>query len=147
MLYDLLTSDTGAALVLGLVGLVFAGLKRLETVQAYELERALDCIRLGVEETYQNYVRALKQSREDGKLTAEERAAARAMAVNAALQYARDQGIPLLKTYALEYLPVLVEKVLRQSKAEAAAAVPFSWASSDGPELPSPSALLTETPG
>lgn len=117
--------------VLAVTAFGFGLVKRLEAVHRWQLERALACLEAGVRETYAEYVRATKAAHEDGKLTDAEREEALRRALDRARAYAAAEGVDLLKHYAKVYLPVLVEKIVRRNKTEAA--LPFAF--SAGPEL------------
>jgi hypothetical protein len=108
-----------AAVLLALVALLFGGLRRLRAVQAWRLRRALECLETGVRETYEEYVRAAKEASADGRLTDAERREAVTRAIEKARAYAAREGIDLLKTYAKEFLPVLVERIVGAQKARA----------------------------
>lgn len=88
-------------------------------VRKWRLDRAVECLAAGVRETYEEYVREIKKASEDGKLTDEERSFAMRMALEKAKSYALNAGFDLLKVYAEEYLPVLVERIIGSQKAVA----------------------------
>lgn len=104
----------------GLVGLVC----RNSSVRKWRLERAAEFLGAGVRETYEEYVRKAQKAREDGKLTIEERDIAMQMAISKAKEYCLQNGFDLLKVYAKEFLPVLVERIIGVQKAYGRAA-PF----------------------
>lgn len=114
---DLILNENLLAVVVGVGACVFAGLKKMSLVRKLKLDKVVEFIEAGVQITYENYVRVLKNSREDGKLTAAERS----YAVNKALEHARTfaakEGINMLNYYSQEYLPVLVEKIVSERKA------------------------------
>ncbi len=116
--------------VLVLVALVFGLVKRLQAVKRWRLTRVLEYLEAGVRVTYEEYVRAMKEGSLDGKLTDAERREARRRALDRAKQYATEDGIDMLKVYAKEYLPVLVERIITRDKG---AILPF--VSLFGPEL------------
>lgn len=126
-LLNLLGGEGLTATVIAAIAGVFGLVRKIETVRKNNLDKALACVETGVRETYETYVRELKKAREDGKLTPEERQAAVAQAIETAKVYAREQGIDLLKYYAKEYLPVLVDRFVSWRK------LPFG--SGDLPEL------------
>lgn len=114
---SLLGNEHILAGVIGVLAIIFAAIKRIQVVKQWQLTRAIECLESGVRETYESYVRVLKNSRADGKLTDAERAFAIKKAVGTAKDYARAQGIDLLKFYGKEYLPVIVDKIVSRSKA------------------------------
>jgi hypothetical protein len=107
------------AVVVAAVGGVAALLRKSQSVKNYQGERALEFVETAVRDTYEEYVREAKNAAEDGKLTSGERKDAMNMAISKAKNLAAVNGFNLLKFYAAEYLPVLIEKVIRRDKAEA----------------------------
>ncbi len=99
------------------IAAVFGFFKRRAAVKKYNLERAMQCLESGVQTVYDEYVRVLKNGADDGKLTDIERRQARDLAVQKAKEYAASDGIDLAKIYAADYLPVLVENLIKKSKA------------------------------
>jgi len=124
---EFLTGEGVVGAVLAVIASVFAFVRRQQAVQRWQLGKALECVEAGVRETYEGYVRSLKLAREDGKLTDEERGEANRLALEKARAYATENGVDLLKFYAREYLPVLVDKLVAGKK------LPFG--SADLPEL------------
>lgn len=104
------------ALLAAIAGTVFGLVKRHQAVQRWQLGRALACIEAGVREVYEGYTRAIKESRVDGKLTGAERAEAMRRALTLAQDYAKAEGLDLLRFYAKAYLPVVVERLLTRRK-------------------------------
>lgn len=88
--------------------------------QGTRKEKAFWCIYNGVKNTGDVWVRIIKKAREDGKLTEEERKQANRDAIDYAIQVAKSQGFDLLKVYAKESLPAIVDYVLRLIKKESA---------------------------
>lgn len=115
-------------LAAAITGVIVLGWKIMLQIQAVKnatekgnLQIALDCVEAGVEETYEEYVRALKDSAADGKLTDDERATARSTAIAKAVAYAETKGLDLVKTYGSALLRVFLERIIRSNKAEASA--------------------------
>lgn len=77
---------------------------------------ALTAIKDAVAECYHEYVRAIKSARSDGKLTVEEKNAALNRAFITATEYARANGVNLLKIFAKETVLSLIEKYVREAK-------------------------------
>lgn len=77
---------------------------------------ALQAVEAGVEHSYRTYVGEKKKAREDGKLTQEEVELARKIALNAAKQFAKTQGIDILKTLGEEYLEYWVTQAVLDAK-------------------------------
>jgi hypothetical protein len=77
---------------------------------------AIEALEAGVEKTYQVYVEALKEARTDGKLTREEKAAARRKAIAYAQEFGRTRGIDVIELLGKEYIPVLITKIVRLLK-------------------------------
>lgn len=118
-LWTLLTMPEIEALLLAFLGAVVGLLTRWNWVRKWRLERAVQCIAAGVRETYEEYVREIQKARQDGKLSSEERSLAMRMALEKAKEYARREGFELIKAYAEEFLPVIVERVIGAQKAAA----------------------------
>lgn len=117
--WDLFAIPETHTLVAAVVSLAAALLVRWGWVRKWRLERAVQCLAAGVHETYEEYVREIQKAREDGKLTAAERSCAMALALDKAKRYALNEGIDMLRIYAQEYLPVLVERIIGVQKAAA----------------------------
>ena len=111
---DWLMSDIGIACVTAVTA-VIAALIGIKWNGDYA-KKLTACLEAGVMETYESYVRARKAANEDGKLTDEERGAARAMAIETAARYAQEQGLPLLREYAQHELHTMVEAIVRRFK-------------------------------
>lgn len=126
-LWTLLASDTVVNLWLWLTTSGVALLVGWLKWQGSRKEQALLCLAAGVRETYEHYVRHIKQSREDGKLSDDEREEAVRQAIAHAKRYALTEGFDLLKVMAKELLPVWVDALVRRFKGEAkGAAAPLS---------------------
>lgn len=59
---------------------------------------------------------ALKKAKADGKLTPEEKAAARVKAIAYAQEFGRTRGIDMVEELGREYVPVLISKIVRVLK-------------------------------
>lgn len=98
-----------------------AGIERKEQTT---LNKALSFLEAGVSQTYEGFVRARKKAAADGKLTDEERAEARRMAVETAKTYALENGLDLIQVLGGEaLLSVTLEKVLGSLKQTASGPV------------------------
>ena len=126
LIEKILTSDAVVGLVVAAVAAAFAWVRGRERIKAWKLDIAAQAVEVGVQKVYEEYVRATKDAAADGKLTDAERAKARAWALTVAGEYAKTRGVDLLEFYGKEYLPVLVEKILRRVKGEAAEAIPLT---------------------
>lgn len=80
---------------------------------------ALAAVEQGVIETYTEYVSALKEARKDGKLTKDEKKAARQMAYDKAMALAKGEGLSLLKVWGTPRVLALIEKIVAARKAKA----------------------------
>jgi len=106
-----------------LLGTVLAGVWSLfKSTELYarlhrrRCERALLALEAGVMNTYETYVREIKASREDGKLTSEERREARRRAKNYALDLARSEGLDIARELGHTYLDAWLERLVRKLK-------------------------------
>jgi len=115
-IWEVFNSDAGTGLVLGLISLVFGFVKSVSWVKERNFATAVQALEVGVQDTYENYVKGIKAGREDGKLTEVEKIKARQMAIDTAKAWAMSNGVDILKLVAKEYLPVLVEKLVKRSK-------------------------------
>ncbi len=98
-------------------------------MRAYELYQkvrnsqyriVLTLIESAVQKTYDTYTREIKKSREDGKLTPEERQKAFQLAVQTAIEMARGQNLELNKIVRKELLPYLIRRSLQKLKLQKA---------------------------
>lgn len=119
VLSEIWTSDTGIALVGTLAGGFWALVKGsawFESLRRRKYRRALELIEAAVEETYRTYVAAIKNAREDGKLTPEEQAHARALARARALSIASSEGLDLLNTLGKECIDLWIARAVKLLK-------------------------------
>lgn len=115
--WSFLASPEVVTIILAIISSVAGILLRHKWVVRWRLGRAVQCLAAGVRETYEEYVREIQKSNADGKLTTEERDHAMRMALEKAKAYALSQGFDLAKTYAKEFLPVIVERLIGIQKA------------------------------
>lgn len=116
-LWTSLASQEAVTVILTIITAIAGYLVRRSWVIKWRLQRAIQCLAAGVRETYEEYVRGVKHGNADGKLTADERDHAMKMALEKAKSFALSQGFDLAKTYAKEYLPVIVERLIGIQKA------------------------------
>jgi len=116
------TVVSGIISVLGVVWTVF-GLQ--DRITAYLTRKkgerkatAILALAAGIEKVYDEYVKALKDGRADGKLTKAEIASARARALTAAKLFAESQGVDIVTELGKDYLNVWLEEVLRRVRNE-----------------------------
>lgn len=116
---DLLESDailTGIALLFATFWTLCKGSDWLVEHRHKRLREALRALEAGVEATYREYVRALKEQRPDGRLTLEEQQTARAYAKDRAEAIARVQGIDLMGVIGAEFIDLWICKLVRKLK-------------------------------
>ena len=116
---SLLNSEAGLTLVTTLLGGIWTLFRSSEwyrRAQEQRYNKALAALEAGVESTYRTYVRAIKESRADGKLTDEEMRDARQRAQEAAIQFGRTKGVDVLKELGAEYMDLLTSKLVKQLK-------------------------------
>jgi hypothetical protein len=121
-----LLQDFALDWVVALVGTVVAGawtfFKSRDLYQEMKEQKysaAMDALEAGVEKTYRVYVEALKRAKADGKLTPEEKAAARQKAIAYAQEFGRTRGIDVIDELGREYIAVLIGKIVRALKGDA----------------------------
>jgi len=122
----LLGQDQFFNLVITVVGMGWLWLQRqlkVDRTTDRKWDDVLLYIEAGVMQTYQTFVKARKAASEDGKLTEEEKKAARVQAWNFAAQYAKKDGINLL-VEAGDLAGVLIEKAVGGLKRDCSGPVP-----------------------
>jgi hypothetical protein len=118
-LQSVLGSDMTLSVVTSVLGCVWAFFKSSDWFRALRDRRyfkALEALEAGVEVTYRTYVRAIKEAREDGKLTEEEIAVARQRARAAAIEFGRMKGIDVLREVGEEYVNLWIGKIVKRAK-------------------------------
>ena len=123
-IWSLLAQPEAGSIIIAAIGGLVGIVCRNRYVRKWRLERASEFLGAGVRETYEEYVRNAQKANADGKLTAEERNIAMQMAISKAKEYCLQNGLDLLKIYAKEFLPVLVERIIGVQKTYGRA-VPF----------------------
>ena len=111
--------DWVVALVGTIVALAWTFFKSRDLYQEMKGQKyfaAIEALQAGVEKTYRVYVQALKEAKADGKLSPEEKAAARQKAVAYAQEFGRTRGIDVIEQLGREYIPVLISKIVRLLK-------------------------------
>jgi hypothetical protein len=118
-LEDVLTSDPGLTTLGALLGSLWAFFRSSDWYQRARTRRyhkALLALEAGVEQTYREYVRSVKESREDGRLTDEEQRRARELARQSAVEFGRTQGVDVLRELGDNYLDLWIAKLVRKLK-------------------------------
>lgn len=118
-LNDTIHSDQGFMLlgvVLGGLWSLFKSTDLYARVRRLRCERALLALETGVMNTYETYVREIKASREDGKLTSAERQEARRRAKEYAIELARVEGLDIARELGHSYLDAWLERLVRKLK-------------------------------
>ncbi|NUM54364.1 MAG: hypothetical protein HUU46_12020 [Candidatus Hydrogenedentes bacterium] len=78
---------------------------------------ALNALEAGVQQTYDVYVRAVKEASADGKLSSEERRRARELARDAAIAFGRTRGVDVIGSIGHDYIDLWITKLVKQRKA------------------------------
>ncbi|HOK09986.1 MAG TPA: hypothetical protein PLT82_11190 [Candidatus Hydrogenedens sp.] len=98
-------------------------------MRAYELYQqlrnskyrlVLSIIESAVQKTYDTYTREIKKSREDGKLTPEERQKAFQLAMETAIDLAKNQNLDIFNIVRREFMPYLIQRSLQKLKLQKA---------------------------
>ena len=109
-----------AVTILGsIVASVWTFFKSRELSESLKEEKhatAIEALEAGVEHTYRLYVESLKEGREDGKLTSEEKKLARQKALACAQEYGLTRGVDVIEQLGKEYIPVLIARIVRSLK-------------------------------
>lgn len=114
-----LGSSLGLTLVTAILGSIWTAFRSSEFYNRARNERygeALQALEAGVELTYRTYVRSIKESREDGKLTQEEMRLARRRAREAAIEFGRTRGIDILRELGADYIDLIIAKQVKKFK-------------------------------
>jgi len=114
-----LSSGLGLTLVTAILGSIWTAFRSTEFYNRARNQRygeALQALEAGVELTYRTYVRSIKESREDGKLTQEEMRLARRRAREAAIEYGRTRGIDILRELGANYIDLIIAKQVKNLK-------------------------------
>ena len=116
---QILASDTALTMVGGLLGTAWTFFRSKDWYRRSRKRRyfrAIRALEAAVERTYRTYVRSIKRSRADGKLTEEEAAKARQMARRAALDFGRTEGVDVLREIGEDYLDLWLSRVLGRAR-------------------------------
>jgi len=116
---QLLTTESGLTMVAGILGAVWAFFRSTDAygrLRDRRYFRAVEALEAGVEQTYRTYVRAIKEAREDGKLTEDEQRHARALARQAAVEYGERQGVDVLRELGNEYIDLWIARLVKKLK-------------------------------
>lgn len=115
----LLGNEMFLNLAVGVVASVWTAIKASEwrrRVKDKRFSTAIDAVELGVRSVYESYVRELKAGRDDGKLTAEERAEARRRATSIAMDWGLEHGVDVVREVGHGAFDLAIERVLAQIK-------------------------------
>jgi hypothetical protein len=116
---DVVNSEAGLTLVSGLLGGIWTFFRSTDLYRRAKERRfakAVQALEAGVEQTYRTYVKAIKDAREDGKLTEEEARVARQRARDAAIEFGRTQGVDVLGTLGAEFADLWISKLVQRAK-------------------------------
>ncbi|MCL4693334.1 MAG: hypothetical protein KJ060_12600 [Candidatus Hydrogenedentes bacterium] len=116
-----LVSETSITLLGAVFGAAWTFFKSQDWYQRAKERRYADAVtalEAGVDQTYQTYVRAIKDASEDGKLTAAERRRAREMARDAAVSFGRTQGIDVIAEVGSDYIDLWINRLVKKAKRE-----------------------------
>lgn len=102
-------------LISALLSLVFG--KKWKEGQYAE---AIEALKAGVEKVYEEQVRQWKKNASDGKLSDEERAKARALALEHAKLLAKGPGLKLLSTWGKDKIASLIADIIAKRKSKKA---------------------------
>lgn len=102
--------------VFGSVWVVMRAYELYQQLRNSRYRLLLTIIESAVQKTYDTYTREIKKSREDGKLTPEERKKAFEMAMQTVMEMARGQNLELNRVVQKELLPYLIHRALLKLK-------------------------------
>lgn len=107
---------TSLGAILGGLWTFFKASDFFQRAKAQRFAEAITALEAGVQQTYDVYVRAVKESSADGKLSSEERRRARELARDAAIAFGRTKGIDVLTAIGHDYIDVWITKLVNQRK-------------------------------
>ncbi len=116
---EVLSSEAGLTILGTLLGGLWTFFKSRDwyvRARRRRYAKALDALEAGVERTYRTYVRELKASRADGRLTQAEMRHARRLARDQAIEFGRTQGIDVLRELGEGYLDLWIAKLVKKLK-------------------------------
>jgi hypothetical protein len=118
-LYQLMSEPalTTLGVVLGGLWTFFKTSDWYRRVQDTRFTDALHALEAGVQQTYDVYVRAVKDASADGKLSSEERRRARELARDAAIAFGRTRGVDVIGSIGQDYIDLWIAKLVKQRKA------------------------------
>ena len=105
--------------VAALVATLWASVKASKQLRERKQRKwyaAIELLEVAVESTYQSYVREIKKSREDGKLTADEQKEARNRALASAHGLASTRGVDLANELGNHYVEFFIQRVAQNAK-------------------------------
>lgn len=88
----------------------------VDRIKNEKIRKGVLVIKSAVAACYHEYVRVVKERSADGKLTVEEKNEALQYAYAKAIDFARNEGIDLLKVFAKETVMWLIEKFVGEAK-------------------------------
>lgn len=116
---DVLVTEQGLTLLGSVLGGLWTLFKTSEWWQRRRDKRyaaAVDVLEAAVDDTYRTYVRAIKEARDDGKLSRAERKRARDLARERAVELGRTEGVDVLRELGQTYVDLWVSRLVRRMK-------------------------------
>jgi len=116
---DFIHSDVtfkAIAAILALLWTIFRSSDWYARRKSARIAQAIALLETAVARTYEEYVRAIKHARADGKLTEEERRQARQQALNTALRMAQKESLPLLRLLGPAHVERHVAQIVKRAK-------------------------------
>lgn len=117
---QVLGSEPVISLAVTLAGTAIAmlcGTLRSKVKKDGKLDELLEFVETGVNETYETFVRDIKEKADDGKLTREERMQARGKARSFAIQKAKLEGVDLVARMGSAALDNWIKRIVDEKKA------------------------------
>ena len=108
---------TTLGVVLGGLWTYFKATDAYQRVRENRFADALTALEAGVQQTYDVYVRAVKEASTDGRLSSEERRRARELARDAAIAFGRTRGVDVIGSIGHDYIDLWIAKLVKQRKA------------------------------
>lgn len=94
----------------------FKGSEHFARIKDTRWAEALAALDAGVTDVYEDYVRALKEGRGDGKLTDEERVEARDRALARAIDIGKTRGVDVLAEIGVDFVRDALEDAVQKRK-------------------------------
>lgn len=112
LLTIVLSNEVVLGYIIAAIAAIWGWLKRKADIKDERLQKGVLFLEEGVEEVWNEVVKDLKVKAADGKLTANEKKSALAIAKAKAVGYAKKEGWNLFTYIAEETIPIIIRKIV-----------------------------------